>query len=602
MNDRRAVLVALVFSLSSAASATKARVLGDDAEFFIREVESKLEDASLEANRAEWVQKTYVTDDTSEIAARANRRRDELAADDARRSRRFDLSRLTPTLARKITLLRRFPALFPPLDPKSAALLSRLIVDMEGEYGKGAYCPKASGAACLGIEGVTRVLATSRDPKELLAAWNGWAAVGRQMRPQFSQYVALANAGARDAGLADAGVPWRSTYDVPPEKIVLEVDRLWEEIRPLYVALHAYVRMRLRASYKSAPIAEKGLIPAHLLGNLWGQDWANLFPLVAPKDLDPGFDLTRTLSRRGVNGIEIVRSAERFFTSLGFPPLAKSFWERSMFERPVGREVICHASAHSIDGADDSRIKACLEPTAEMFQVAHHELGHVFYFNSYRSQSFLFKEGASDAFHEAVGDAIALSLTPGYLKKVGLLDEVPGPSKDIGLLLRQALSKVAFLPFGLLVDQWRWKVFSGAIRPENYNRSWWELKRKYQGVSPPTPRSEADFDPGAKYHVAANVPYLRYFMADLLQFQFHRALSRAAGCTEPLHRCSIYQSAEAGAKLRAMLALGASRPWTEALHQMTGEDRIDGAALREYFAPLEAWLEEQLRGEARGWE
>ncbi|MBL8209254.1 MAG: M2 family metallopeptidase, partial [Bryobacterales bacterium] len=397
-----------------------------------------------------------------------------------------------------------------------------------------------------------------------------------------------------------SGAMWRSKYDMPPDAFAKELDRLWEQVRPLYESLHAYARKKLREKYGDV-VPEKGPIPAHLTGNIWAQSWEYLDPLLAPKGGDPGYDLTKILRERKTDAKGMVKYGESFFTSLGFAPLPPTFWERSLFTKPRDREVVCHASAWDVDNVDDLRIKMCIEATAEEFAVIHHELGHNFYQRAYNQQPMLFRDSANDGFHEAIGDAIALSITPEYLVKLGFISKPADASKDVGLLMRRALEKVAFLPFGLLVDQWRWKVFSGEVKPENYNASWWELRKKYQGVAPVTPRGEENFDAGAKYHVPANVPYSRYFLAHILQFQFHRAMAKAAGCTAPLHRCSIYESKEAGEKLKAMLEMGLSKPWPEALKALTGEDKMDASAMAEYFAPLKAWLDEQNKGTAVGW-
>jgi peptidyl-dipeptidase A len=334
---------------------------------------------------------------------------------------------------------------------------------------------------------------------------------------------------------------------------------------------------------------------------MWAQTWSNIYDLVAPPAADPGFDLTERLESEGIDEVEMVRYGERFFTSLGFEPLPETFWERSLFTKPRDREVVCHASAWDIDQQDDLRIKMCIQINAEDFATIHHELGHNFYQRAYNAEPFLFRGSAHDGFHEGVGDTISLSVTPGYLVKVGLLEQEPDPSADLGVLLRQALDKMAFLAWGTVVDRWRWGVFSGEISPENYNRAWWELRLRYQGIAPPVERSEADFDPGAKYHIPANTPYLRYFLAHILQYQFHRGLCEAAGYEGPLHRCSIYGSAEAGERLQSTLAMGMSRPWPEALEALTGERTMEADAVLDYFAPLGDWLEEQNEGRVCGW-
>jgi peptidyl-dipeptidase A len=393
---------------------------------------------------------------------------------------------------------------------------------------------------------------------------------------------------------------WRAKYDMTPEAFASEVDRLWDQVRPLYLRLHAYVRMKLRQQY-GAVVPERGPIPAHLLGNIWAQDWSNVYSLVAPGPSRAAYSLTDILARRKASPVDMVRMGERFYTSLGLAPLPQTFWSRSLFVRPRDREVVCHASAWNIDAEEDVRIKMCISPTAEDFSTIHHELGHSFYQRAYKGQPVLFRDGANDGFHEAIGDTIALSITPEYLVRIGLLDRAPDASGDIGLLLARALEKVAFLPFGVVIDQWRWRVFSGEVTPEAYNRLWWDLRLKYQGVAPVTPRDDAFFDPGAKYHVPDNTPYTRYFLANLLQFQFHVALAKAAGCTAPLHRCSIYESRAAGERLDAMLTMGASRPWADALEALTGSREMQASAILEYFAPLQAWLDGQLQGQPIGW-
>jgi len=576
------------------------RITGEEAKAFMKNVEAKLLDLSVEFGRADWVKSTYITDDTEILAAKANERNIAATVEFAKQSRRFDRLKLPEDVARKLKLLKLSLTLATPSDPEEAAELTQIVASMEGTYGKGKYCPPGKDK-CLDLQDLTRLMANSRDANELLDAWRGWHSISPPMRKDFVRYVELANKGARELGFADNGAMWRAKYDIPPDAFAQEVDRLWDQVRPLYVSLHAYVRNRLREKYGPEVVPARGPIPAHLLGNMWAQSWENIYPLVAPKDADPGFDLTEILKSRETDYKQMVRYGEHFFTSLGFDPLPETFWTRSLFVKPRDREVVCHASAWDIDYVDDLRIKMCIDITAEDFTTVHHELGHNFYQRAYNQQPYLFRDSANEGFHEAVGDTIALSVTPEYLVKIGLLDKAPDPSKDIGILLGRALGKIAFLPFGILIDQWRWKVFSGEIPPEKYNEAWWQLRLKYQGVAPGVARSEQDFDPGAKYHVAANGPYTRYFLAHILQFQFHRALAQAAGCKEPLHRCSIYNNKEAGQRLNAMLQMGLSRPWPEALEALTGERQMDATAIRDYFAPLEKWLQEQNRGKPVGW-
>ena len=452
----------------------------------------------------------------------------------------------------------------------------------------------------MNIDAITKVMAESRDAATLRRTWEGWHTISPPMRKDYARFVELSNKGARELGFADTGAMWRAKYDMPPDAFTKELDRLWDQVRPLYVKLHAYVRLKLHEKYGDA-VPATGPIPAYLLGNIWAQDWSNIYPLVAPKNADPGYSLTDILKQRKIAPLDMVRAGERFYSSLGFAPLPKTFWERSLFVRPRDRDVVCHASAWDIDLESDIRIKMCIDQTAEDFTTIHHELGHDYYQRAYNTLPVLFRDSANDGFHEAIGDTIALSVTPEYLVKIGLLGKAPDTSRDIGLLMSRALEKIAFLPFGLLIDQWRWKVFSGEVTPANYNKAWWDLRLKYQGIAPPSPRGEEFFDPGAKYHVPDNTPYTHYFLADILQFQFHRALSKTAGCTTPLHRCSIYESKDAGAKLNAMLSMGLSKPWPDALEAMTGSRQMDAYAIIDYFAPLNTWLDEQLKGAPTGW-
>jgi peptidyl-dipeptidase A len=565
----------------------------EEAKKFIEQAEQDLFDLQVKAARADWVQKNFITDDTEAIAADAEEIVNTAATKYAKQAHRFDHLSLPPELGRKRLLLELAAGFPAPDDPKAQKELAQILASLGGDYGKGKWCPDGADKPCQDITKIERLLATSRDPEELKRAWLGWHALGAPMRQRYARMVELGNAGARQLGYADVGALWRSNYDMPPDAFAKELDRLWTQLQPLYLSLHAYVRGQLAKKYGEDAVPPNGPIPVQLLGNLWGQEWNNIYPLLDPPKSAQSFELTKILVDRKTDAKGMVKYGETFFTSLGFAPLPATFWERSLFSKPADREVVCHASAWDIDNREDLRIKMCIQITEEDFRVIHHELGHNFYQRAYDKQPPLFEDSANDGFHEAVGDTIALSVTPEYLKKIGLIDEVPPPSGDIDYLLEKSLQKVAFLPFGLVIDKWRWEVFSGKIKPEEYNKMWWELRRKYQGIAPPVTRTEADFDPGAKYHVPANVPYARYFLADIYQFQFHRALCKTAGEKGALNRCSIYANKAAGEKLSGMLSLGRSRPWPDALQALTGQREMDATALADYFAPLKTWLDEQ---------
>ena len=593
------VVLAVATLLSLAACATEER---PTAEAFVADAESRLLDAWIRSERAGWVQANFITDDTQAIAADAVEAQLGLSAELARGSTAYAGEDLDPDVARKLTRMRTSSAMAAPGEAAKQGELAEITTWLEAAYGSGKYCPEGVQGGCLDLGDLSRMLATGDDPEEMLDAWKGWRTVSPPMKDRYARFVELANEGARERGFADTGAMWRSNYDMGPDEFAAEMDRLWEQVRPLYEQLHCFVRGQLSGRYGADTVPPQGAIPAHLLGNMWAQSWGNLYDRIMPADArGGGVDVSRLLREKNVAPVEMVRIGERFFSSLGFEPLPETFWSRSLFVKPADREVVCHASAWDIDYIDDLRIKMCIEVNEEDFVTIHHELGHNYYQRAYNAQPPLFRDGAHDGFHEGIGDTLALSITPGYLAKIGLLDREPEQAGDIEALMRQALEKIAFLPFGKMIDEWRWQVFSGEVGPDDYNDAWWRLRESYQGVAAPVDRPADAFDAGAKYHIPANTPYARYFLAHILQFQFHRGLCEAAGYEGPLQRCSIYGSEEAGQKLNAMLELGASRPWPDALELVTGERTMDAGALLDYFAPLATWLEKQNAGRTCGW-
>ena len=572
-----------------------------EAQQFMDKAEGRLADLSVKVNRASWVQENFITDDTEAMEADAIDEDTAVTTELVEQAKRFDGLKLSPELARKFLLLKL--SLTAPA-PKDAALrreMTEIGVSLDGDYGKGKYCRK--NGECLDITAIEKLMSSSHDPEELKEVWAGWHAIAPPMRKRYARFVDLSNQGAREIGFKDTGVLWRAGYDMTPEEFSADLERLWNQVRPLYLSLHTFVRWKLAEKYGPNVVPPDGPIPAHLLGNPWAQEWENIYDLlgVTEDKGGVGVNVTELLKKKNLDAKGMVKYGEGFYTSMGFAPLPPTFWERSLLTKPADRDVVCHASAWDIDNMDDLRVKMCIQVRGVDFVTIHHELGHNMYQRAYKDQPFMFKNGANDGFHEAIGDSIALAITPAYLHKVGLLESVPQASNDIPELLKQALERVAFLPFGLLIDQWRWKVFSGEIAPADYNKAWWALRLKYQGIAPPMTRSEADFDPGAKYHVAANVPYMRYFLAEILEFQFYRALCRESGYTGPLNRCTFYGSKEAGAKFNKMLAMGQSKPWPDALEALTGGRQVDASAILEYFAPLQKWLDEQNKGKKVGW-
>jgi peptidyl-dipeptidase A len=567
-------------------------------------VEDDLFDYSVEAARVYWVNATYITEDTDAMAADAGAVGTEKSVKYALEAAKYaQVPGLDSELARKLDILRNGIVLPAPTTDGAAAELNAIATDLQSQYGKGKGT--LNGQVISGSDIEAEMGSLDHTPAEYAEMWASWHTnVGAPMKDDYARMVTIANQGAQELGFSDTGAMWRSNYDMSPEEFSAEMERLWQEVKPLYDSLHTYTRARLNAKYGDAVQPATGPIRADLLGNMWAQEWGNIYPLVAPEGAgDIGYDLTDLIEKKGYSERDMVRVGEQFFSSLGFAPLPETFWQRSMFVKPADREVVCHASAWDLDNKDDVRIKMCIKPNADDFVTIHHELGHNYYQRAYKDQSYLHLNGANDGFHEAIGDMVALSITPEYLVQIDMLDpaDVPGADKDIGLLLRQAMDKVAFLPFGLLVDKWRWGVFDGSIQPADYNSAWHGLKREYQGITPPVERPADAFDPGAKYHIPGNTPYARYFLARILQFQFYKAACDQAGWEGPLHRCSFYGNEEVGQNLNAMLEMGASKPWPDALEAFTGSREMSGEAMVEYFAPLKEWLDEQNQGQTPGW-
>ena len=568
---------------------------------FMDRISTELRERADELNAAGWAYSTYITPDTEFLNAKANERFLAFYSEVVEEARQYDGATMDDRTAREFGQLRLGVETPAPRDPARLAEFTQITTRLEGLYGAGKYCPQGP-ESCRSLNELEAVLAKSRDYDELTDAWAGWHAVAKPMRADYARLIELANEGARDLGYDDMSVHWRAGYDMTPEQFTAESERLWQQVKPLYEQLHCYVGGRLAEKYGSDKVKPGEAIPAQLLGNMWAQQWANVYALVEPYPGVAAPDLDSALKAQGYDAVRMMKSAEDFYTSIGFPALPATFWERSMLTKPRDREVVCHASAWHMDGKDDVRIKMCIEPTQEQLFTIYHELGHIYYDLWYRDQPILFQAGAHDGFHEAIGDTINLSMTPAYLARIGLAPPTP-PSQQalINTQMKLALDKIAFLPFGKLIDDWRWQVFTGKIRPADYNASWWALRRQYQGVVPPVPRSEADFDPGAKYHIPANRPYMRYFLAHILQFQFHKALCEAAGFKGPLHECSIYGNREAGARFGAMLAAGSSEPWQDSMEKLTGTRQMDASAIIEYFAPLVSYLEQQNQGRKCGW-
>ena len=605
----------------------------ETADQFIARVNAETMAMYPEITVPQWLSSTYISDDTQLLSAKANERYLTRLNEWIEESRQFDGQDMTPETARAIQLLRLGTSMPAPSDPAQLAELTRIASRMEGMYGSGEYCTGEGDARqCRQLGELEDVLRNNRDYDQQLDAWRGWHSTSQPMREDYVRFVELVNGGAGELGFADAGEMWRSSYDMSPAELSAETDRLWNQVRPLYEQLHCYAGTRLDAQYgPEHGHVEGGLLPAHLMGNMWQQDWSNLWDMLAPYPDAGSLDITGALESRyqqihagkisqagaertpaqladieqearDASARQMTKRAEDFYTSLGMPKLPDSYWQNTQFIKPRDRDVVCHASAWDIDMKGDVRTKMCIKPNEEDFTTIYHELGHVYYYMAYNDLPPLFQTGAHDGFHEAIGDTIVLAMTPDYLESIDLVDAQQQTDEAlVNTQMRMALAKVAFLPFGLMIDRWRWGVFDGSITPDNYNQSWWDLKARYQGVAPVDTRGEEFFDPGAKYHVPGNTPYTRYFLAHILQFQFYKSLCDAAGFDGPLHECSFYGNQAAGEKLQAMLSRGASQPWQQTLAELTGSEKMDASAVLEYFDPLDTWLKEQNEGRTCGW-
>jgi peptidyl-dipeptidase A len=566
---------------------------------FLADAEKQISDFSDYAARISWLNATHITDDTDWLSAKVGAEGGLLSLKLAKGAAKFDGIALPADVRRKLSMLKTGNVLV--ATEAQAKELADISTKLSSIYGKGNGTSRGKAVAGNDLEDLMR---QETDPEVLKEQWTSWHnSVGRPMKADYARMVEIANAGAKELGFKDTGAMWRSNYDMEPDAFAAEVDRLWTQVKPLYDQLHCFMRGKLNTKYGDTIQAKTGPIRADLLGNMWAQEWGakKNKDMALPAGTVQSYDIGDLLTKAKYTPLKMVETGEGFFTSLGFDKLPQTFWQRSQFTKPQDREVICHASAWDLDNIDDLRIKMCIKVNGTDFITIHHELGHNYYQRAYNKQDMLYKNGANDGFHEAIGDMLALSVTPDYLVKIGLLDKAPDTKADMGLLMGQALDKIAFLPFGLLVDKWRWQVFSGELKPAQYNDGWWALRTKYQGIVPPTARGPEDFDPGAKYHIPGNTPYMRYFMARILQFQFHQAACKAAGWKGPLHRCSIYGNKDVGKRFNAMMEMGASKPWPDALEAFTGSRSMDGSAIIAYFQPVMSYLKTQNKGQQCGW-
>ena len=577
----------------------------EDLDVFLDEVENENLEFGPIISSASWISSNFITFDSQKIIADYGTRSTLDALNKARRASGFDGLEVSDEKRRMLNILKTSFVMPPPLDNELAAELSKITTSLGAMYGSGEHC--FDDGVCYDLEAFEEIIDNSRDPKELLKAWSGWHEISKPMKPMYMRMVEIGNQGANDLGYQNLSDLWFSKYDMPGDEFLMETDRVWEEVKPLYDALHCHVRAKLNDHYGDDIVSTSDPLPVHMLGNMWGQSWSNIYDLVYPKQEELStVNLTEMIEERKLSEIDMVEYAEDFFISIGFEALPDTFWERSLFVKPVDRSVVCHASAWNLDSSNnDLRIKMCIEKNEEDFITIHHELGHIFYYQAYNHLPTLFQGGANDGFHEAFGDLLTLSITPDYLKKINFInqEEADRAEKDfIGLLMKQALEGVVVIPWALMLDKWRAGIFEGDITNENLNESWWQMREYYQGIAPPSERSEEYFDAGAKYHIPGNTPYTRYYLARIMQYQFHEALCKASGYDGYLHECSVYGNKVAGEKIISTMALGQSLPWQDAFEKITGSRELSGESILNYYAPLKKWLDEQNEFRTCGWE
>ena len=577
----------------------------EELDIFLNEIEKENLEFGPVISSASWISSNFITFDSQKVIADYGTRYTLDALDKARRASGFDGLEVSDEKRRMLNILKTSFVMPPPLDNELAAELSKITTSLGAMYGSGEHC--FDDGACYDLEAFETIIDNSRDPKELLKAWSGWHEISKPMKPMYMRMVEIGNQGASDLGYQNLSDLWFSKYDMPADEFLADTDRVWEEVKPLYDALHCHVRAKLNDHYGDDIVSTSDPLPVHMLGNMWGQSWSNIYDLVYPKQKElSSVNLTEIIEERKLTEIDMVEYAEDFFISIGFEALPDTFWERSLFVKPEDRSVVCHASAWNLDPANnDLRIKMCIEKNEEDFITIHHELGHIFYYQAYNHLPTLFQGGANDGFHEAFGDLLTLSITPEYLKKINLInqDEADRAEKDfIGLLMKQALEGVVIIPWALMLDKWRAGIFEGDITEENLNESWWEMRKYYQGIAPPSERSEEYFDAGAKYHIPGNTPYTRYYLARIMQYQFHEALCEASGYDGYLHECSVYGNKDAGEKIISTMALGQSLPWQDAFEKITDSRKLSGESILSYYAPLKKWLDEQNEFRTCGWE
>ncbi len=581
-------------------------ILESEVDTFLDESENTLGPLLIKSNLAQWTYAIDINNKNKKKAEKANIELQNQLTTILAKIQHIDKTKLNESqlrILKRLSLANNIPT--PP------AYLDRTILNtnlskLSSSYQQGHYCPPSSvqntsskqglktKPTCLNLREINYQLANESNAEILAELWLAWHEITKNMKVSFSQVVETANKAAQYKQYRDLSHYWQSKYETPARQHKHDFTQLWQQVKPLYKDLHCYVATQLQTHYKPPTMPKDNSIPIHLLGDLWAQSWLPVLPLIRPEA--PTNSLQTALLDANYTPKKMVKTAEQFFISLGFSPLPLSFWHRSVFTKPKDTNSNCQASAWSIDGKEDLRLKMCININQDDFYTVHHELGHHFYQRSYQQQRLFFRDGAHDGFHEAVGDAIALSITPSYLNEIGLSSKTQ-PQDAISPLLEKALTTIPLIAYAYIADIWRWQVFGGEIEKKDWNKHWWNLRKQEQGIIAPHTRTEKYIDALAKYHLANNIPYSKYFFAAILQFQIHQQLCLDIGHQGQLHKCSIYGNKKAGQRLKKLLEQGASLPWSEQLKQFNGQEKMDGKALVNYFLPLHTWLKRKNEGQ-----
>ncbi|XP_053436341.1 angiotensin-converting enzyme 2 [Nycticebus coucang] len=584
----------------------------EQAKTFLDNFNREAEELSHQGALASWNYNTNITEENVQKMNEAEGKRSAFYEEQSKLSQTYPLEGIqNRTVKRQLKALQQRGS--SALSADKNKRLSTILNAMSTIYSTGKVCKPNNPQECLLLEpGLEEIMANSRDYSERLWAWEGWRAeVGKQLRPLYEEYVDLKNEMARANNYEDYGDYWRADYDAEGEdgydynrsQLIEDVEHIFTQIKPLYEHLHAYVRTKLMNTYPSH-ISPTGCLPAHLLGDMWGRFWTNLYSLAVPFEQKPNIDVTDAMVSQGWDAQRIFKEAENFFVTVGLPRMTQGFWQNSMLTEPEdGQKVVCHPTAWDL-GKGDFRIKMCTKVTMDDFLTAHHEMGHIQYDMAYAVQPFLLRSGANEGFHEAVGEIMSLSAaTPKHLQSIGLLppDFQDDNETEINFLLKQALTIVGTLPFTYMLEKWRWMVFKGEIPKDQWMKKWWEMKQEIVGVVEPMPHDETYCDPASLFHVSNDYSFIRYYTRTIYQFQFQEALCQAAQHQGPLHKCDISNSIEAGQKLLNMMSLGKSEPWTLALENVVGTRNMNVSPLLTYFEPLFTWLKEQNRNSFVGW-